>query len=133
MAEGLKKAALVLCFFCGPVFAAQNPDLVQAFEQVAALIQDNKLTQAEKELTSILRISPNLPVALNFMGTVRAKQGRLNEAELLFLRAVRNDNKFSGARMNLVYLYLLKRTPDKAIVQLEEVVALEPENVEAKV
>lgn len=136
MREGRKRALLlscILCLFCGPILAAQKPDLVQAFEQVASLIRDNKLAQAEKELASILRISPDLPVALNFMGTVRAKQGRLNEAELLFLRAVRNDKKFSGARMNLVYLYLLKRTPDKAIVQLEEVVALEPENVEAKV
>jgi tetratricopeptide (TPR) repeat protein len=134
MAAGLKKSVLLLCLlclFCGPVCFAQNPDLVQAFEQVAALIRDNKLTQAEKELTSILRISPNLPVALNFMGTVRAKQGRLNEAELLFLRAVRNDNKFSGARMNLVYLYLLKRAPEKAIVQLKEILAIEPDHAEA--
>ncbi len=137
MAGSLKKTILLLsllCLFCGPTFvAAQKLDLVQAMEQVATLIRDNKLADAEKELTSILKISPDLPVALNFMGTLRAKQGRLNEAELLFLRAVRNDNKFAGARMNLVYLYLLKRAPDKAIEQLEEVVALEPENVEAKV
>ena len=136
MAGGRKKAfslVCLLCLFCGSIFAAQKVDVVQALEQVASLIRDNKLANAEKELTAILRISPELPVALNFMGTVRAKQGRLNEAELLFLRAVRNDKKFAAARMNLVYLYLLKRTPDKAVVQLEEVVALEPENVEAKV
>jgi Flp pilus assembly protein TadD len=136
MAAGPKKAILVLlllCLFCGPGIAAQKPDVVQAMEQVATLIRDNKLSYAERELTSILRISPDLPEALNLMGTVRAKQGRLNEAELLFIRAARNDKKFTGARMNLVYLYLLKRAPDKAIVQLEEVVALEPENVEAKV
>lgn len=137
MVEGLKRAVLLLfllCLLCGPTFsAAQQVDVVQALEQVATLIRDNKLVDAEKELTTILRISPDLPVALNFMGTVRAKQGRLNEAELLFLRAAGNDKKFAGPRMNLVYLYLLKRAPDKAIVQLDEVVALEPENVEAKV
>ena len=134
MAKGLKSALLfLLCFLCASIVAAQNPDVVQAFEQVAAHIRENRLVEAEKELTSILRISPDLPVALNFMGTVRAKQGRLSEAELLFLRAVRNDSKFTGARMNLVYLYLLKRTPDKAIVQLEEVLALEPQNIEARV
>ena len=33
--------------------------------------------------------------------------------------------------MNLVYLYLLKRAPEKAILQLKEVLALEPENAEA--
>ena len=134
MPEGLKKTFLlscILCLFCAHTLVAQKQDLVQAFEQVAGLIHDNKLADAEKELTSILRISPDLPVALNFMGTVRAKQGRLNEAELLFLRAARNDKKFADARMNLVYLYLLKRTPEKSILQLREILAVEPEHVPA--
>lgn len=109
----------------------QNSDLVQRFEQLATLIQNNRITEAEKELNSVLRIAPDLPVALNMMGTIRAKQGRLNEAELLFLRAVRNDKKFNGARMNLVYLYLLKGAPEKSIVQLREVLSLEPEHAEA--
>ena len=121
----------ILCLSYGHVLVAQERDVVQLFEQIAVLIRDNKLPEAEKELTSILKISPDLPVALNFMGTIRAQQGRLNEAELLFLRAVRNDKKFAGARMNLVYLYLLKRTPEKSIVQLKEILALEPEHAEA--
>jgi len=112
---------------------AQSPDLTQAFEQVATLIRDNRLAQAEQELAEILRITPNLPAALNLMGSVRAKQGRLVEAESLFLRAVQNDKSYTGARMNLVYLYLLKRAPDKAIVQLNEVIALEPANLDARV
>ena len=33
--------------------------------------------------------------------------------------------------MNLVYLYLIKRAPEKAILQLKEVLALDPENPEA--
>jgi len=107
--------------------------VVQLFEQIATLIQNNKLPQAEKELTEILRVTPDLPVALNLLGTIRAKQNRLLEAETLFLRAVKKDNKFTGARMNLVNLYLLKRAPDKAIVQLNEVLAVEPENAQAQV
>ena len=122
----------VLCFFVAPV-RAQSPDLTQAFEQVATLIRDNRLAQAEQELAEILRITPNLPAALNLMGSVRAKQGRLVEAESLFLRAVQNDKSYTGARMNLVYLYLLKRAPEKAIAQLNEVIALEPANLDARV
>jgi tetratricopeptide (TPR) repeat protein len=110
----------------------QQVDPVQLFEQVATMIRDNRLAEAEKELTAVLRVSPDLPVALNLMGSVRAKQGRLLEAETLFLRAVRNDKSFTGARLNLVYLYLLKHAPDKAILQLNEVIALEPDNVEAR-
>ena len=112
---------------------AQSADVVQVFEQVATLIRDNRLAEAEKELASVLRVQPNLPAALNLMGSVRAKQNRLVEAETLFVRAVENDKTYTGARMNLVYLYLLKRAPDKAIPQLNEVIALEPDNLEAKV
>jgi len=120
------------CLFAVPGHA-QNTDVVQVFEQVATLIRDDRLAEAEKELAAVLRVSPDLPVALNLMGSVRAKQGRLVEAETLFLRAVRNDKNYTGARMNLVYLYQLKRAPDKAILQLKEVLTLEPDNVEAKV
>jgi Flp pilus assembly protein TadD len=122
----------LLCLIVAPVHA-QKTDVVQVFDQVATLISNDRLAEAEKELTSVLRIQPDLPAALNLMGTVRAKQGRLVEAETLFLRAVQNDNNYTGARMNLVYLYQLKRAPDKAIAQLNEVVALEPENREARV
>ena len=126
---------LLLCILClatAPGFA-QERDLTQIFEQIAAQIRDDRLAEAEKELTQVLRLSPDLPAALNLMGSVRAKQGRLVEAESLFLRAVQNDKSYTGARMNLVYLYLLKRAPGKAIEQLNEVIALEPENNDAKV
>ena len=121
-----------MCLFVATI-RAQNSEVVQVFEQIATLIQNNQLPEAEKQLNAILRVSPDMPVALDLMGTIRAKQNRLLEAENLFLRAVKKDSKFTGARMNLAYLYLLKRAPDKAIVQLNEVVALEPENADAKV
>jgi len=134
--KSVRQAQVAICFLCilclfEATLVAQDRDLVQRFEQVATLIRDNRFAEAEKELTPVLRVSPDLPVALNLLGTIRAKQGRLNEAEVLFLRAVRNDKSFAGARMNLVYLYLLKRTPGKSILQLKEVLALKPENTEA--
>lgn len=129
------KGFLLLCilFLCTAPLRAQKVDVVQVLEQVATLISNNRLAVAEKELTSVLRVAPNLPAALNLMGSIRAKQGRLVEAETLFLRAVQNDKTYTGARMNLVYLYLLQRTPAKAIPQLNEVIALEPGNLEARV
>src|SRR5215207_9361253 len=104
------RAQIIFCVLClfAPSVHAQSPDVVQLFEEVATLIRDNRLPEAEKELTSVLRVTPDLPVALNLMGSLRAKQGRLVEAENLFLRAVQNEKNFTGARMNLVYLYLLK-------------------------
>src|SRR5215467_10956289 len=100
----------LLCLFVANI-RAQSPDVVQLFEQIANLIQNNRLPEAEKELNAILRVTPDMPVALNLLGTIRAKQNRLLEAENLFLRALKKDNKYTGARMNLAYLYLLKRAP----------------------
>jgi tetratricopeptide (TPR) repeat protein len=68
---------------------------------------------------------------LNLLGTIRAKQNRLNDAEALFLQALRGNEKFTGARLNLAYLYLLRRAPDKAIFQLKEILRFEPGNTEA--
>jgi tetratricopeptide (TPR) repeat protein len=106
---------------------------VERLERVAALIRNNNTTAAERELAIFLRSKPDQPVALNLLGTIRAKQGRLNEAETLFSRAVSNEPRYSGARMNLAYLYLQKREPAKAVVQLKEVVTLQPGNAEVLV
>jgi tetratricopeptide (TPR) repeat protein len=110
---------------------AQSTAQAKRLATVATLIRDNKINEAERQLVSVLRATPNEPAALNLMGTIRAKQGRLQDAESLFLRAVKSDPKFVGARMNLAYLYLLKREPDKTIVQLNEVLKLDPTNVDA--
>ena len=120
---------LFLAFACVPIFAQD----VTRLERIATLIRENKTAEAERQLTTLLRATPNEPVALNLLGTIRAKQNRLNEAETLFVRAVVNDPRYSGARMNLAYLYLEKREPAKAVVQLNEVVTLEPNNTDAKV
>ena len=110
---------------------AQDTDLAQRLERVAVLIRDNRMAEAERQLASISRIAPNSPDVLNLMGTIRAKQNRLNEAEALFLQVLRIEERFTPARMNLSYLYVVKRAPDKAIFQLREVLRLDPSNAEA--
>ena len=117
-------------FILTPTAVAQD---VARLEQVATLIRENKTTEAERQLTIYLRSKPNEPVALNLLGTIRAKQGRLNEAETLFTRAIDGNPRFSGARLNLAYVYLEKRDPAKAVVQLKTVLDLEPTNTEVMV
>jgi tetratricopeptide (TPR) repeat protein len=86
---------------------------------------------AEQQLNQVLKLAPNEATALNLLGALRAKQGNLDEAEILFSRAVRSNNKLTGAHMNLAYLYLLKGAPEKTILELKEVLRLEPLNAEA--
>lgn len=100
----------------------------QQFERVAALISENRIEEAEQQLDAILKMSPDEALALNLLGTIRAKQGRLDDAESLFTRAISIDGQFLGAHMNLAYLYLLKGVPDKTISELREILRLDPNN-----
>jgi tetratricopeptide (TPR) repeat protein len=125
-----KALSLAILFISLQTAVAQD---VSRLERAATLIRENKTVEAERQLALVLHSKPKDPVALNLMGTIRAKQGRLNEAENLFVLAVVNDPHYTGARMNLAYLYLEKREPAKAVVQLTEVLTNEPDNAEAKV
>lgn len=105
----------------------------ERLEQIAALIKNDKIAAAEQQLVAYLRSKPDQVVALNLLGTIRATQGRVAEAETLFTRAVTQEPRYSGARMNLAFLYMQKREPAKAVVQLKEVVTLEPGNAQVLV
>jgi tetratricopeptide (TPR) repeat protein len=110
---------------------AQSDVSTKRLERAAALIVENRLDEAEKQLVSLLRAAPNTAAALDLLGTVRAKQGRLDEAGTLFTRAIRVDNQLIGAHLNLAYLYLLKGMPEKTASELNEVLRLDPENADA--
>lgn len=112
---------------------AQSRGLDERLEAVAGLIRDNRIEEAAQQLTGILRVAPNDVRALNLLGAVRAQQGKLGEAETLFLRARRIDGSWIPARMNLAHLFLLKREPLKTIAELKEVLRLDPGNTEAAV
>ncbi|HEX8852349.1 MAG TPA: tetratricopeptide repeat protein [Pyrinomonadaceae bacterium] len=126
-------AALFLCLhLCLTSASAQGSNgLLQRLERAAALVRDDRLAEAEKEIASVMKVAPEEAGALNLLGTVRARQGRLDEAEALFLRAVRSDASFVAPHMNLAYLYMLKRAPEKTIQELREVLRLDPRNADA--
>src|SRR5687767_8042722 len=122
-------AAFALCLLL--LAAATATGRQSQLERAAAAIAADRLAEAEQQLNSILKSAPADALALNLLGTVRAKQGRLDEAEALFTRAARADRRFAGAHMNLAYLYLLKREPAKQAASLKEVLRLDPSNADA--
>jgi protein O-GlcNAc transferase len=121
----------LLLFVVAHSTPAQSDPSAKKLERAAALIVENRLDEAEQQLKSLLGVAPNTAVALDLLGTVRAKQGRLDDAEALFTRAVRADNQLIGAHMNLAYLYLLKGAPEKTALELKEVLRLDPDNADA--
>lgn len=122
---------LCAILFSGSHASAQVVRLLNQLEHAAALIAENRTADAEKELASILKVAPNEPGALNLLGTIRARQNRLTEAERMFLRAVRSDDKYVAPHMNLAHLYTLIGQPKNTISELKKVLLLEPKNAEA--
>ncbi len=123
---GLLTLVLTACFV-----HAQTNNISQRLENAATLIRDHRIAEAEQQLNSILRIVPNDPIALNLLGTIRAQQGKLDEAENLLTRAAKIDPALVPVHMNLAFLYMLKNVPEKTVLELQEVVRLEPNNIEA--
>jgi tetratricopeptide (TPR) repeat protein len=124
----------LLCPLLAPAGASaqgNDNDSAKQLERAATLIGSNQLPEAERLLSQVLKAAPEEATALNLLGAIRAKQGRLDEAETLFSRAVRSDASMTGAHMNLAHLYLLKREPEKTASELREVLRLEPDNAEA--
>ncbi len=123
--------ALICVLLAAAGGRAQVNERVAQLERAAALIGGGRLAEAERQLTQILKLAPEEAAALNLLGAIRAQQGRLDEAEALFSRAVRGDRRLTAAHMNLAYLYLLKREPEKTAAALREVLRLDPANAEA--
>ncbi|HEV2880078.1 MAG TPA: tetratricopeptide repeat protein [Pyrinomonadaceae bacterium] len=135
-----RRAVIVLaltCVFLAPPQGARAQqqqganDLAGQLERAASLIGGDQLAEAERLLNQVLKVRPQEAVALNLLGAIRAKQGKLDEAEVFFSRAIGSDKKLTGARMNLAYLFLLKGQPEKTAAELREVLRLEPANAEA--
>ncbi|HEX8163624.1 MAG TPA: tetratricopeptide repeat protein [Pyrinomonadaceae bacterium] len=123
--------ALLLLLVAAPgAAAAQEKNNSARIERAAALITVNRIPEAEQQLNSVLKSSPEDALALNLLGTVRAQQGRLDEAEALFARALSVDRQFAGAHMNLAYLYLLKGAPEKTVSELREVHRIVPDDAD---
>jgi len=132
----ISQAASIFALCCLVITAiapvsAQGNTYTERLERTAALINRDQLSEAEQQLNAILKLAPNQAVALNLLGTVRAKQGRLDDAEALFTRSIQSDKQLVGAYMNLAYLYLLKGQPEKATLQLKEVLRIQPGNADA--
>ncbi len=100
--------AFLLVWQSGLPVMGQTNNMQDRLEKAAALIRDNRIAEAERQLSGILRTAPDEAVALNLLGTIRAQQGRLNEAEILLTRSAKIEPGLVAVHMNLAFLYLLR-------------------------
>ncbi len=122
---------LVLALTCELSAVAQNPTLDDRLQNAATLIVNDQLIEAERELNGVLKTAPNDARVFNLLGTIRAKQGKLDAAENLFLRASTLNRDMLGAHMNLAYLYRLKNELNKSATELAEVLRIDQNDADA--
>src|SRR3954452_15810075 len=81
-------------------------------------IESGKLSQTEKPLLDYVLSHPNDPKALELIGRLRLKQGRLDEALALYRKVLALDPQFTTAKVNYATGLLLTGQSDAAIQQL---------------
>jgi|KBSMisStaDraftv2_1062788.scaffolds.fasta_scaffold149037_2 tetratricopeptide (TPR) repeat protein len=78
-------------------------------------VEAGKLAQSEKPLLDYALAHPNDAKALELMGRLRLKQGRIDEALALYRRALALDPQFVSAKVNYATALLLIGQSDEAV------------------
>jgi predicted Zn-dependent protease len=126
--EGPRAAAGLLQQAQGLAPSCEEVRLRAAREALAAGL----LEKAIESLDPLLRMHPTVAEYPYLLGEARARQEKLDEAEALWHRAVELEATFVPVRLALARLYLRGTRHDEARRELDEVLRLDPENVEAK-
>ena len=122
----------VVVLLCAPILQAQTATDInlERLAQAVNAIGEDRLSQAEDLLNSVLATLPNDADALNLLGVVRAKQNRSAEAERLFKRAIARSPSHIGAHINLGELLSTSNRPAEAMTILVRAHQLAPNRPE---
>ncbi len=109
-----------------------NPNSHKSHLQDAAkAISAGHLEQAESDLQSVLRSTPDEFHALDLLGVIRILQHRDPQAEELFTKAVQKNPNFAPSRAHLGLLYLQMGRPQEALPHLREALLIDPTRTDA--
>src|SRR5690554_2440642 len=75
-------------------------------DQAKALLRQKDVAGAEAACDRLLRAAPDRPDALALLAVIRALQGRIDEADALFTRALERDPAMAEAYANRARLRL---------------------------
>jgi len=95
---------------------AGNDRILAKFEKD---VEAGKLAQSEKPLLDYALAHPNDSKALELMGRLRLKQGRIDEALALYRRVLILDPQFISAKVNYATALLLTGRSDEAVQLLK--------------
>ena len=111
--------------------AEQSARTQQISERAQAAIDRGDLEQAKTELLQLAAQIPGSAEIHQRLGKVLMLQGRLNEAESCFRRALQLDPDFVGALIGLGTVENAKGDTQSALKRFESAVEIEPHDAEA--
>lgn len=124
----------VVLLVVSPLSAAQasrSGSQKSSLQAAAQAISAGKLEQAETELQSVLRLTPDDSAALDLLGVIRILQHREPAAEKLFIRVVQENPNFAPGQAHLGLLYFQMGRPLEAAPHLREAVRIDPTRTDA--
>jgi len=92
---------------------------------------EHRLDEAEQIARSLLRQSPQDKTYRNFLATVLANRGQVDEARREYDQLLAEDPGFRPARFNLIKLDIAQARYAAASRELNGILAIEPDNAEA--
>lgn len=87
------------------------------------LEQSNRLDEAARHCSAAIQSDPRGVDALNTLGTVQLKQGRLDEARSTFQKVIEVDSNFSLSYANLAIIETRQRNVEAALINFDEAVS----------
>lgn len=97
-----------------------------------ALAAKGLLPEAEKELKEVLIENPKHVSALTNLGFVKLRQGKAQEAEQLYFKALALDPDYEALLLNIAGLYAYKKDFKQAELYLNKLLKRNPTNLKAK-
>jgi tetratricopeptide (TPR) repeat protein len=83
-----------------------QPNIAGSWANLALIeIKQNNFPQAEIYAKTALEKNPKMPQALNLLGYLAQKKGKINVAKSFYMQAISNQSDYSLAHYNLALLY----------------------------
>lgn len=110
-----------------------NYDAWTAYRIGQSFENKGKLLEADYFLKRSSDLAPFSLEFQNSYGALLIKSGKIDEAGNTFKFIINEDSKFAAARVNLAYIYKVKHMDELAQKELEAVLKLDPDNMQALV
>lgn len=95
-----------------------------AFEKAEKALQENKLSEAEKELNKAVRDYPNFASAWSLLGDVEQQQNRLDDARAAYMQSLAADPKYVNPSFGLALIAVQEKKWDEAARLTDQVTAM---------